>query len=360
MAKKVLVGMSGGVDSSVAALLLKEQGYEVVGVTFSLWNPPVDSGLGFSTCCSQDDIADARRVCHAIGIPHYVFNYRELFEERVVTPFVESYRRGLTPNPCIDCNRFVKFSAFLQRAKELDFDYIATGHYGKVETDPATGRHRLYRSEQDRKDQSYVLYSLTQDQLSYLLLPLWGYEKEEVRATAAEHGLPTAQKPDSQDICFVPDGDFAGFLERYAGQEPKPGAFLDESGAVIGEHRGSWRFTIGQRRGLGMGFGKHMYVAAIDPAKNTVTLTQGAGLYRSTLTAGDCNFIPFETLTQPLAVEAKIRYAHRAAPATITPLPGGQVRVEFQEPQRAITPGQAVVFYQGREVLGGGTILPLE
>ena len=349
-AKRVLVGMSGGVDSSVAALILRDQGYEVAGLTFELW----DSEDG--TCGTKNDVRDAAEVCRVLGIPHYVVDFRERFRDEVIRRFVDGYRQGLTPNPCVDCNRTIKFSAFARKAEELGYDHIATGHYGRVDFDPADGRWHLMMGDDDHKDQSYVLWSLTQEQLSRMILPLYPYRKEEIREMARKAGLPVFNKKDSQDICFIPDGDFASFLCRYTGEEPPRGEFVDREGNPIGTHEGIWRYTSGQRRGLGVGFGQRMFVCGIDPDRNTVTLTAGEGLYRSSLTAGEVNFIEVESLTGPVRVEAKIRYAARPAPATVCPLPDGRVRVEFDAPQRAITPGQSVVFYQGRRVFGGGKI----
>ncbi len=357
MSKKVLIGMSGGVDSSVAALLLKEQGYETVGITFRLWQPPAQDEFGPSACCSQDDIQDARRVCQKIGIPHYVLNYQDLFRRKVVDRFVDSYQRGITPNPCIDCNRFIKFGAFAQKAREMGFDYIATGHYATVCQNPQTGRYELRRGKYDNKDQSYVLYSLTQEQLSMLLLPLADYSKEQVRALAQERQLEVSQKPDSQDICFIPDGDCTSFLERYTGQPGATGHFVDLQGNILGTHKGIWSYTIGQRKGLGISFGKPMFVAKIDPASGNITLAQDSDLYQNTLTATQCNWIACPPPTQPLRALVKIRYSHKGAPATIQPVDTQTVQVVFDEPQRAITPGQAAVFYHQDSLLGGGTIL---
>ena len=355
MGKKVMAAMSGGVDSSVAAWLLLRQGYEVIGVTMKLWGEETQD----SRCCGIDDVRDAQAVCRQLGIPHYVFNYKEPFLRRVVEPFIDEYRRGRTPNPCILCNRYLKFGALVQRARELDIDYIATGHYARVGRDPETGRYLLRRGKDGRKDQSYVLYTLTQPQLERLLLPCGEYSKEEIRIFAKESGLPVAHKPDSQDICFVPDGDYAAFLERYTGEALPGGYFIDAQGNRLGPHKGLGRYTIGQRKGLGIALGKHMYVSAIDPAENTVTLVEDEGLlYSRVISAGEVNFLswPREKLERPTPVQARIRYSQGLADAEAV-MEGDRLRLRFLEPQRAATPGQAAVVYRDDLVICGGTIL---
>ena len=358
MAEKIMVGMSGGVDSSVAAFLLKEQGYEVTGVTFKLWDDPqADSG-----CCSADDARDAAYVCQQLGIPHYVLNYKELFRQEVVAPFVAEYLRGRTPNPCINCNRAIKFGAFAHKLRELGFDRMATGHYARCGYNAATGRWELLRAVHPAKDQSYVLYNLTQLQLELLRLPLGDYSKEEIRAIAEKNGLVVARKPDSQDICFIPDVDYGAFLRRYTGSEPPPGNFIAEDGTVLGRHKGIARYTVGQRKGLGISLGCHAYIKRIDPRCNTVELTtEESHLFCRSLTAEQVNWIAVDELTGPLTVEAKIRYAHPLSPAVISPgTTPGSVRVDFETAQRAPAPGQAVVFYRGETVVGGGTITNTE
>lgn len=358
MGQKIMVGMSGGVDSSVAACLLLRQGYDVTGVTFKLWDDPA----GDSGCCSADDVRDAAFVCEQLGIPYYVINYKELFREKVVAPFAEEYLHGRTPNPCINCNRYIKFGAFSHKLKELGFDLMATGHYARCGYNDATGRWELRRGIYPEKDQSYVLCHLTQEQLAMLRLPLGEYSKPQIRAIAEESGLVVAKKPDSQDICFVPDGDYPAFLRRWTGQELPKGRFIDENGIVLGENKGITHYTIGQRKGLGISLGCHAYVRRIDAGQNTVELTTDEGeLFRHTVYGGDANWISIEGLTGPMEAEVKIRYAHRAAPVVLRPGPvPGSVRVDFTEAQRAPAPGQTMVFYRGDTVIGGATILDTE
>ncbi len=355
MSKKVMVGMSGGVDSSVAALLLKEAGYEVVGVTFKLWD---DIAAGEeSKCCSASDVNDARLVCDKLSIPHYVFNYKELFGKTVMDYFVESYKKGHTPNPCIACNKYIKFESFLDKALNLGFDFISTGHYALSVKNEESGRYNLLKGEHDNKDQSYALYNMTQKQLAHTLFPLGKLSKAEVRKIAEENELVVANKPDSQDICFIPSGDYTAFLEKYTGEKAPIGDFVDTRGNVLGKHKGLWHYTIGQRKGLGISFGKPMFVADIDAEECKVVLSEEDGIFSDTLTADDLNLIEVEALTQPVKAEVKIRYAHKKAPATLHPEEGGRIRVQFLTPQRAITKGQAVVFYNGDSVFGGGVIV---
>jgi tRNA-specific 2-thiouridylase len=357
MSKKVMAAMSGGVDSSAAALLLLRQGYEVTGATLKLFSNE-DIGLEFTrTCCSLTDVEDARAVCHKLGIEHFVFNFGDLFRADVIGRFVESYLSGRTPNPCIDCNRFIKFDALLERAQLLGLDYIATGHYARIEYDDTTGRYLLKRSADVSKDQTYVLYNLTQEQLRHTLLPLGGLAKTAVRNMAEENGLVNARKPDSQDICFVPDGDYAAFIENALGQAGPPGDFIDTEGRVLGRHKGLIHYTVGQRRGIGLSFDRPKYVVAKNPADNTVVLGDEADLYTDTMTVEDINLISVAALDTPCRTDVKTRYSQNAAPATLYPPSDGRMKVVFDTPQRAVTPGQSAVFYDNDTVLGGGIIV---
>jgi tRNA-uridine 2-sulfurtransferase len=355
MKQKVVLGMSGGVDSSVAAYILKEQGYEVIGITMQVWPRDEEYEELEGGCCSLSSVNDARRVADKLDIPFYVMNYKEIFEKKVISYFVEEYLAGRTPNPCIACNKYIKFDEFLNKAKMLGADYIATGHYAKIEKDEETGRYLLLRANDDRKDQTYVLYGLTQYQLQHTLMPLYGYTKDRVREIAAEIGLDVANKPDSEEICFVPDNDYAKFIKKRVPDKVKEGNFVDENGKFLGKHKGIVHYTIGQRKGLGIAFGKPMFVADIIPDKNLVVLSDEGSVFKSKLYAEDINLIAFETLTEPMRVTIKIRSTAKEAPALIKPERNGVV-VEFDTPQRAITKGQAVVFYNGNTVIGGGTI----
>lgn len=355
MSKKILLGMSGGVDSSVAALLLQKQGYDVTGVTMRLRPDEYMCDSRSGGCCSLDDIDDARRVCYRLGIEHLVMNFTDAFGHDVIEPFARDYQAGRTPNPCINCNRYLKFEEMLHRAEQLGFDAVATGHYAVVRQNEA-GRWLLYRSPA-AKDQSYVLYSMTQYQLARTLFPLGGMEKPEVRRIAEEAGLPVAHKPDSQEICFVENNDYAGFIRKYTGSEPLPGNFVDERGNVLGRHRGITHYTVGQRKGLGISFPQPMYVTKIDAETNRIVLGPEGSQYAAQLVAGDLNWIAFDDAPAELSVQAKVRYQAKPAAALVTPLGDGTARVVFEQPQRAVTPGQAVVFYQENLVVGGGTIL---
>ena len=343
---RVLVAMSGGVDSTGAAVLLCQQGYAVSGAYIHMH----DYGNAML------DAADARRTCEQLGIPFYLLDERETFRRCVIGDFVDSYNRGETPNPCIVCNRCIKIGVFLDWALAHGFDAIATGHYAATIQEAVTGRWLLRRGNDRRKDQSYVLYHLTQRQLSHLILPVGVYGKEVIRQKAEALGLSSAQRPDSQDICFVPDGDYVRFLRDEAGIQLKGGDFLTPEGHVLGRHRGQQAYTIGQRRGLGISASHPLYVAGKNPTANTVTLAENSALFHSSLVARDVNWIPFDAPEVPLVVTAKTRYSQVEAPATVTPLADGQVLVRFAAPQRAITPGQAVVFYDGENVVGGATI----
>lgn len=353
MAKRVFIGMSGGVDSTGAALLLRNQGYEVACVTLRLHHCNDHPGL----CGSSEDIVAAQSAAAALGLPHTLLDLCQLFQRQVMDKFVSEYVHGRTPNPCIDCNREIKFGALLDWALEQGGDYIATGHYARVEFNEATGRWNLLRGRDLKKDQSYVLYQLTQRQLSHLLLPVGTYEKSAIRAMALKEGLINAGKPDSQDICFIPDGDYVAFLKSYGGVEPVPGDFVDETGRVLGRHRGLECYTIGQRKGLGVNSGTPLYVLRKDLARRAVVLGRDQDLYTRELTADSVNLISVDHLPPSMRVMAKTRYSQREAAATLTPLPEGRVRVVFDQPQRAVTAGQAVVFYDGDSVVGGGTIL---
>ena len=347
--KKALIAMSGGVDSSVAALLTQRRGFECLGCTMQLYDGPDES-----TCCSLDDVEDARAVARRLGMPFYVFNCKEEFRREVMEPFAESYRRGLTPNPCIECNRALKFGKLLRRAEELGCDTLVTGHYARIEPD-GEGYHLKKAADPD-KDQTYVLYMLTQAQLSRLQFPLGELTKAQARRMAEENGFVNADKPDSQDICFVPDGDYASVIRQITGGELTAGSFVDQSGRVLGLHKGLECYTVGQRRGLGIALGEPAYVLAVRPEDGSVVLGPDEALYSRQVTVPVFHWISGSAPKDPVRARAKIRYRHREKDCIVTPLPDGGARIEFDEPQRAVTPGQSAVVYDGDEVLGGGVI----
>jgi tRNA-uridine 2-sulfurtransferase len=353
--ERVVVAMSGGVDSSVAAGLLARQGYEVIGITMQLW--PADLPKNHeSGCCSLSAVEDARRVAHTLGIPHYVINLRDAFDRDVIRNFVDEYTAGRTPNPCVRCNKFIKFEAFLERARALGASHIATGHYARVRYDESARRYRLLASADSHKDQTYALYPLTQEQLAHTLFPLGEFTKDHTRALAEEMGLLTAKKPDSQEICFVPDNDYARFLSRRAPDAVKPGRIVDGEGKVLGEHGGVANYTVGQRRRLGISSPIPLYVKELRPDTGDVIVGPDDALFARRLIAEEFNWIAEPPGEEPLAVRSKIRYTMKATPARLKDLGSGRVEVEFEEPQRAITPGQSVVCYDGDSVVGGGVI----
>lgn len=357
MIKRVMAAMSGGVDSSVAAYLIKSSGADTIGATLKLFSNEDIQLDRTKTCCSLSDVEDARSVANRLDIPYYVFNFSDNFKEKVIGRFIAAYESGGTPNPCIDCNRFIKFRQLLTRAELMDCDHIATGHYARVEFDSNSGRWLLKKAADRHKDQTYVLASLTQEQLSHTLLPLGGLTKPEVRAIAEAQGFLNADKPDSQDICFVPDGDYARFIEEYTGKKSLPGDFIDSGGKVIGRHKGIIRYTLGQRKGLGVSMGRPIFVSRIDPERNTVTLGDEPELFSRGLTARDINLIALPKIDSPLRVTAKIRYSHKEASAILSQTGEDELHLEFDEPQRAITRGQAVVIYSDEVVIGSGTIV---
>lgn len=357
MKKKVMVAMSGGVDSSVAAVLLRDQGCDICGATLKLFsNEDVETSCRTRTCCSLDDVEDARSVCYKLGIEHFVFNFGDAFKEEVIQKFADFYKEGKTPNPCIDCNRYIKFSKLIQRAVLMEKDYIATGHYAQIEYDNGSKRYLLKKGIDLLKDQSYVLYVLNQYELARTLLPLGGMKKTDIRAIAEERKLINARKPDSQDICFVKDGDYANFLETKMGIESVEGNFIDTQGNVLGKHKGIIHYTIGQRKGLGLALKSPGYVTDKNKTANTVTIGSSEDLLSNRVIVEDLNMISVEKLESPMKAYVKTRYSQKESEATIFPIGEDKILVEFKDKQRAITPGQAAVFYDGDYVIGGGTI----
>lgn len=349
--KKALIAMSGGVDSSVSAYLAQQVGYTCVGATCLM----CDASL-LGDAYSQQAVLDAEAVAKRLGMEFHVFDGRDVFKKAVVNDFIACYEQGLTPNPCVQCNRHVKFDFLLSKALELGCQCIVTGHYAQVRQDEATGRYLLYKAADEAKDQSYFLACLNQYQLAHIQFPLGSFTKTEIRELAEKQGFLTAKKKDSQDICFIPDGDFMAFIRRYTGKEYADGAFLDLDGNVVGSHNGAIRYTLGQRKGLGLAMGAPVYVCGKDMKKNTVTVGPEEALYTKTLLANNWNWFPFPALTAPMQVMAKARSRHIPQPATVYPEDNGFARVVFDQPQRAVTPGQTVVLYQGDMVIGGGTI----
>ena len=352
--KTALIAMSGGVDSSVAAYLMVSHGYECMGTTMRLYRNE-DIGLSnFHTCCSQRDIDDAADIAFQLDIPYEVLDFTFDFKEQIIEKFIRTYEAGGTPNPCIDCNRYMKFNKLLDFAKEHGMYYVVTGHYARIEE--KNGRFLLKKAIDLSKDQSYVLYSMTQEQLKHTLFPMGELHKTEARQLAEEQGFINYNKPDSQDICFVPDGDYVKFMEQYTGKHYPDGDFLDADGQTVGTHHGAVRYTLGQRKGLGLSMGEPVYVYDKDMQENTVSVGKEHLLFHDTLFADDMNWIAFDELTEPMHVKAKIRYRQQEQPATVYPEENGKIRLVFDEPQRAATIGQAVVLYDGDIVVGGGTI----
>ena len=356
---RALIAMSGGVDSSVAACLMQLAGYDCTGITMRLTHNETLGQSGYQTCCSEKDIEDAAEVAFALDMPYQVLDFTADFRAQIIEKFIRVYEAGGTPNPCIDCNKYMKFRHLLDWAEEHGMEYVVTGHYARVEQDAATGRWLLKKGLDEGKDQSYVLYNLTQEQLAHIRLPLGALHKTEVRKIAQEHSFINAQKHDSQDICFVPDGDYARFMEQFTGKHYPAGDFLDQSGKVVGTHSGAVRYTLGQRKGLGLALGAPVYVCGKDMQANTVTVGPESELFDRIVYAEDVNWIAIPALTEPLRVTARTRYHQAEQQATVYPAENG-FRLEFDQPQRAPTPGQAAVLYQGDVVLGGGTITRVE
>ena len=355
--KKVVVGMSGGVDSSVTAYLLKEQGYDVIGITMQIWQDEKRECLEDNGgCCGFSAVDDARSVAKKIDIPYYVLNFKKEFKENVIDYFIDEYSKGLTPNPCIACNRYVKWESLLQKALSLGADYIATGHYARIVKHPITNRYTIKTANTEAKDQTYALYNLTQFQLEKTLMPIGDYDKDTVRKIAKDIGLVVANKPDSQDICFVPDGNYSKFIKENSNINIKEGNFIDINGNVLGRHQGITNYTIGQRKGLGIAFGKPMYVSEIRADKNEVVLTENDGLFKHNVLIKNFNFMSVEDIEGEVKVLGKLRYSQKQSPCIIRKIDDNIVEAIFEQPQRAVTPGKATVLYDGEYVLGGGII----
>ena len=356
MTKTAIIAMSGGVDSSVAALIMKEKGFKCIGATMKLFNNEDIGESRAKSCCSLEDVEDARSVSLSLGMQHYVFNFTERFGTDVIDRFISDYENGRTPNPCIDCNRYLKFDKMFQRSRELGYDYIVTGHYARIEFDEKSRRYILKKAVDSTKDQSYVLYSMTQEQLAHTMFPLGGMEKSDVRKIAEEHGFINAKKHDSQDICFVQNGSYADFIKNRTGKEYPHGYFKDTNGNILGEHKGIIYYTVGQRKGLGIAHDTPLYVKEVRPSDNTVILSDNDGLFSKTLTADNVNLISVSELYEGMRLCAKIRYRQTEQPATVIGVGEDSFTLEFDEPQRAVTKGQAAVLYDGDTVIGGGTI----
>jgi tRNA-specific 2-thiouridylase len=356
---RVVVAMSGGVDSSVAAGLLKEQGYDVIGITMNLFPLSKEYCLDkdLKSCCGWGAVEDASKVASKLGIPHSVLNLKDSFENLVVSNFLEEYSRGRTPNPCVRCNQFIKFDVLLEKARKIGASFVATGHYAQIVQDTRSGQFCLKKGMDKEKDQSYFLYTMTQDQLSHTLFPVGLFTKSEIRKRAHKWGLPVADRPESQEICFIPDKNYVDFLKKRKPQASLPGPIVSMEGQVLGYHDGIINFTVGQRRGLGIAAPHPLYVLKINSAKNQVVVGPNELLYKKDLVADQINWIPGSKIDSPVPARARIRFKHKEARALLVPLDSEKIRVEFEKPQRAITPGQAVVFYEGDVVLGGGTIL---